>query len=320
MDWLDHYLDGLSDGTNVVYPPDSNTWRPVKPTKQQTAIIQDSIIADMVRARMIEEARRELENHSDYYESHIYSKKPSEEPPPPPPPSMYDPTNPIIYYDATNPASYSGSGNTIYDLTGNSLSGTFVGNPTFNNVSGDKYFTWNASSYLYTPILDESSTIKKALTGNRPQHSVEIWVYPTNASGIYLTHNGTNVENNGYENAIMEVVAGTPYYSIWTTTALKSSLVTTTSVSINSWHQLVFVYNGTRVIGYVDGVEASRTNTDTDFRTPNEITAGGLRIMFGSYAGTRKGATTRFAGRWRKMRVYDYALSDAQVLSNYNAG
>ena len=63
MDWFDHYLDGLSDGTNVVYPPDSNTWRPVKPTKQQQAVIQDSIIADMVRMRMIQEERAKLEEH-----------------------------------------------------------------------------------------------------------------------------------------------------------------------------------------------------------------------------------------------------------------
>jgi hypothetical protein len=63
MDWLDHYLDGLAEGTNVVYPPDSNTWRPVKPTKQQQSFIQDSIIADMVRMRMIQEERAKLENH-----------------------------------------------------------------------------------------------------------------------------------------------------------------------------------------------------------------------------------------------------------------
>jgi len=64
MDWFDHYLDGLSEGTNVVYPPDSNTWRPVKPTKQQQSLIQDSIIGDMVRMRMIQEEREKLEDDS----------------------------------------------------------------------------------------------------------------------------------------------------------------------------------------------------------------------------------------------------------------
>jgi hypothetical protein len=44
MEWFDHYLDGLSDGTNVLYPSDTNTWKPVRPTKQQQILIHDSIV------------------------------------------------------------------------------------------------------------------------------------------------------------------------------------------------------------------------------------------------------------------------------------
>lgn len=58
MDWFDQYLNALSDGKNVVYPPDSHTWRPVKPTKQQQSLIQDSMVADAVRMRLIQEARQ----------------------------------------------------------------------------------------------------------------------------------------------------------------------------------------------------------------------------------------------------------------------
>jgi len=61
MDWLDQYLDALSDGTNVVYPPDTHTWRPYKPTKQQQRLIQDSIVNDLQQYRLVEEARRQLE-------------------------------------------------------------------------------------------------------------------------------------------------------------------------------------------------------------------------------------------------------------------
>lgn len=57
MDWFDQYLDALADGSTVSYPPDTHVWRPVKPTKQQQSLIQDSIIADVVRMRMIQEAR-----------------------------------------------------------------------------------------------------------------------------------------------------------------------------------------------------------------------------------------------------------------------
>lgn len=58
MDWMDQYLDSLSDGRNAVYPPDSHTWRPVKPTKQQQSLIQDAMVSDLVRMRLIQEARQ----------------------------------------------------------------------------------------------------------------------------------------------------------------------------------------------------------------------------------------------------------------------
>jgi len=63
MDWLDSYLDNLSDGRNAVYPPDKNTWTPVKPSRQQQSMIQDSMAFDVQQMRLIQEARQELEAH-----------------------------------------------------------------------------------------------------------------------------------------------------------------------------------------------------------------------------------------------------------------
>jgi len=40
MDWLDSYLDNLSDGRNAIYPPDKNTWTPIKPNRQQQSMIK----------------------------------------------------------------------------------------------------------------------------------------------------------------------------------------------------------------------------------------------------------------------------------------
>jgi hypothetical protein len=64
MDWLDAYLDNLADGRNVVYPPDKNTWTPVKPNRQQQSMIQDAVAFDQQQQmRMIQEARADLEAH-----------------------------------------------------------------------------------------------------------------------------------------------------------------------------------------------------------------------------------------------------------------
>lgn len=63
MDWLDSYLDNLSDGRNVIYPPDKHTWTPARPNKQQQSMIQDSMAFDVQQMRLIQEARQELEKH-----------------------------------------------------------------------------------------------------------------------------------------------------------------------------------------------------------------------------------------------------------------
>jgi len=101
MDWFDAYLDNLSDGKNVVYPPDSHTWRPVKPTKQQQSLIQDSMVFDVQQMRLIKEARQQEEEQgmggsydagSASKEGHVLptptpSPSPSETPTPTPSPS-----------------------------------------------------------------------------------------------------------------------------------------------------------------------------------------------------------------------------------------
>lgn len=59
MDWLDQYLNELSKPSPVAYlPPDRPTWNRPNPTKQQLSFLQDSIVMDLQRMRMIQEARR----------------------------------------------------------------------------------------------------------------------------------------------------------------------------------------------------------------------------------------------------------------------
>lgn len=59
MDWLDQYLQELDKPVSTRYlPPDSHTWNKPNPTNQQKSLIQDSVIADMVRMRLVQEARQ----------------------------------------------------------------------------------------------------------------------------------------------------------------------------------------------------------------------------------------------------------------------
>ena len=59
MDWLDQYLSELERPLPTAYlPPDKPTWNRPNPTKQQLSFLQDSIVMDLQRTRMIQEARQ----------------------------------------------------------------------------------------------------------------------------------------------------------------------------------------------------------------------------------------------------------------------
>lgn len=59
MDWLDQYLVELEKPVSTRYlPPDSHAWNKPNPSQQQKSIIEDSIVADLIRQRMIQEARQ----------------------------------------------------------------------------------------------------------------------------------------------------------------------------------------------------------------------------------------------------------------------
>ena len=64
MDWLDYYLNGLDEYKTTVSPADTHIWGPAKPSKQQQSMIQDAVAFDQQQQmRMIQEARRQLEEH-----------------------------------------------------------------------------------------------------------------------------------------------------------------------------------------------------------------------------------------------------------------
>jgi hypothetical protein len=59
MDWLDQYLQELDrPGAMMHFPPDKPSWNAPVPSKQQMALMQDATVADMVRMRIIQEARQ----------------------------------------------------------------------------------------------------------------------------------------------------------------------------------------------------------------------------------------------------------------------
>jgi hypothetical protein len=56
-----------------------------------------------------------------------------------------------LYLDAFNTASYSGTGTTWYDISGNSINATLVSSPTYNVSNGGVFVLDGSTNYFILP-------------------------------------------------------------------------------------------------------------------------------------------------------------------------
>jgi hypothetical protein len=212
--------------------------------------------------------------------------------------------NLLLEYNTFNTSSYSGSGTTIYDISGNSRNGTITNSPTWTS----DYFTFS-DDYITTPNLSSAIPISNEV------HSVEVWVYPTD-NGVLVQYDGTPTPNALYHFSAIEIVSGNLEVGLWTGISGIASTGNIGAVSFNQWHQIVLTYNGSVCKGYLDGVFKGSVNAS--FQSPMDDSQL-FYMNFGYRTGTNQGDGTDFNGRFGIMRVYNIALTDAQVLSNYNS-
>ena len=211
--------------------------------------------------------------------------------------------NLLLHYNTFNTSSYNGSGTTITDLSGNSRNGTIAGSPTWTG----NYFTF-VDDYIATPNLGS------VITSANQIHSVELWVYPT-ASGVLIQYNNSTSPNTSYHASSIEIVGGNLEVGFWNGSGL-SSTGNIGAVSFNEWHQIVLTYNGSVCKGYIDGVFKGSVNVS--WSSPVDASQP-FYMNFGYADFTSHGDGTNFDGRFGIMRVYNKALTDAEVLSNYNS-
>jgi hypothetical protein len=211
----------------------------------------------------------------------------------------------VLYYDPNNPSSYSGSGTNVNDLSGNSLNGT-MSNVTYNSP----YFVFNGTS---STISRADNALLEPGTGD---FTLEAWVYYsviTGSSRVILgkTDNGGLASNWSY--GLRTGSNGGTYIEVGngTTSAFSPSYTVTTG----QWYQIVGVLTNVAsnsIEFYVNG--ASRGSNSHSFASiKNSIRS----LYLGSYNGGEY--SQWFNGRMGITRIYNKALSSAEVLQNWNA-
>lgn len=201
-----------------------------------------------------------------------------------------------MWLDANNPASYSGSGTTWTDLTGNGNNQTLVNSPTYTS-GAPSYFSFNG--------IDQFSTGSTTVLGANT-YTKMVWfqidsaldnnIVSSDTGGHYMFFSGTSTLWAGNSNVMPFAGGG----------AFGSAL----SFSTGTWYCATVVFTNPQIYLYVNGVQNAYDLTYTASARGGD---GSVNLACYGPGGNL------LNGKIAEVYCYVAALSAGQVLQNYNA-
>lgn len=202
-----------------------------------------------------------------------------------------------VYLDAGNSSSYSGSGTTWYDLSGNN-------NDVEMQNSGSISWTGGSTGYFST---GSNGWFTKSNASNVPagnsSYTLSAWIQlgsTWNANGIisigpFGSTNQSNAFRTGTTNQLINYWWGNDL-------SLIGSLSPT-----DSWFNAVAKFNGTTRSIWVNGVSIG-----SDTPVGHNVTNSDIQIA-------KTYSNEYLQGNIAQVLIYDVALSDAEILANFNS-
>ncbi len=198
-----------------------------------------------------------------------------------------------VFLDAGNVRSYSGTGNTAFDLSGTGNTSALTNGPTFNSSNLGAFVLDGTNDYIL--VNSQANILSKTA------YTKLAWFYVTSFS----TNN--NIISGGFSGqhafwlfASNKLYAG--HNGNW------STVTGGTTLSLSTWYHGAVTYNNsTGWVLYLNGVQDG-TSVDTTTFTGNQ------EISIGSY-----GTGNNFTGRIASVQVYNRVLSASEIVQNYNA-
>jgi len=196
-----------------------------------------------------------------------------------------------LQLDAGNISSYSGSGDTWYDLAGTEQNITLANSPTFTSGT-PSYFTFNGSNQFGTSNGD-------VLT--QTTYTKSVWFYLNG----YSDNNFVSSDTGGH---FMYMAGGTKIYSGHSNWGNYQAYPSTANISLNTWYNVTLTFNTTDgMVLYINGIQDS---TYTDNKTAH---GGDSSTNIATFGGGNL-----LNGRISKIYCYNRSLTSAEVLQNYD--
>ena len=213
----------------------------------------------------------------------------------------------VLCYDPANTKSFVSGSTTLFDLTSSKDDGLLINGPTFNSENG--------GSIVFDGTND---LVQGSGISNITSFTISIWFKmtgPGSTGGVNIIYNSlfginsgnrrilvSNSTNTGQtEGRILVQMGGSNYFS-----DNNSSGLTIT----NSWNNVVYTFSSNVATLYINGIiQTTQSNSSVTFPDAN--------IYLGAY----NNPITAYAmkGNISQSSVYNRALSDSEVLQNFNA-
>ena len=232
----------------------------------------------------------------------------------------------VFNYDSAISSSYSGIGNTAYDISGSGASIALTNGPTFSPLNSGSIVFDGTNDYIEAPH-SSSLNISGSIT-------VDVWIYMTslsNSGDMNLICKYSNAGGSSNQSWILFKSTGSySAYSpngtagsnefVWLATSAGSTggafIGTGEQVSANTWYNVVAIYNSfnEKIEIYTNGqLKSSTTRTG---QTSGVLSTNLRNLQVG---GTPLDSNRWVQGRIPISRVYNRALSAQEVLQNFNA-
>lgn len=193
-------------------------------------------------------------------------------------------------FDAADPTSYSGSGNTWYDLSGNSNNGALINSPSYDSSAGG-CFVFNGSD-TYVSIASENLF-------DNTKYTKTAWIYTTTKPVVNMIICGETTSLHAFWLYNGKLAAG--HNGNWFT------LLDTNDMPINRWNHVAVTFD--TINGWVMYLNGSSILTNA-----NTSTFSNLKI---AYVGTYTAGGYIFTGKIANASIYNKVLSASEILQNY---